>query len=384
MKVSKSWINPVLMGILIASSQASHAEFKRFSVSAGWLHVMPQGKANPFNINTAVKPGTDYGVGSISQQSFLDAINPNAVMSDGVTPTQEFLGRTFEVVVPGVPSVAQILGLLEDNNPLSPNSAGSNLSANTTGTVQLEGIDQWRNDGTGLEAEDVDTLGLTFSYYVNDNVSLQVIGGIPPKVDIKGKGEIVANMTGQASPNEIIAGLFPGGKLDLQQDIPITNLGNKNKASSVRAWTPAIEVQYQFGKTGVNKFRPYIGAGIMYAYFNDIKLNPEIETDLINAGHMIQNIIDNRAGAALDGKLSSADPYVKVETTQAIAPIVTLGATYDLNSNWYGVASVSYAKLSNHADIDVFDSNTGRQLIHSRTKIDIDPLITYLGVGYRF
>jgi outer membrane protein W len=27
---------------------------------------------------------------------------------------------------------------------------------------------------------------------------------------------------------------------------------------------------------------------------------------------------------------------------------------------------------------------TGNRLIHSSTKIDIDPLITYLGVGYRF
>lgn len=34
------------------------------------------------------------------------------------------------------------------------------------------------------------------NYYVNDNVSLQLIGGIPPKVDIKGKGEILAPMSG--------------------------------------------------------------------------------------------------------------------------------------------------------------------------------------------
>jgi outer membrane protein len=51
--------------------------------------------------------------------------------------------------------------------------------------------------------------------------------------------------------------------------------------------TPAIEAQYQFGKSGVNKFRPYLGVGLMYAHFNDIKLN-EIRSDLISAGHMIQ------------------------------------------------------------------------------------------------
>ena len=48
------------------------------------------------------------------------------------------------------------------------------------------------------------------------------------------------------------------------------------------------------------------------------------------------------------------------------------------------MASVSYSKLNNKTTIDVIDRNTGNRLIHSSTKIDIDPLITYLGVGYRF
>jgi outer membrane protein len=222
------------------------------------------------------------------------------------------------------------------------------------------------------------------NYYINDNVSLQLIGGIPPKVDIKGKGEIFAPMTGLAtSPSDLVGILFPDG-IDLNQAIPITNLGNKSKAASVRAWTPAVEAQYQFGQTGVNKLRPYIGVGLMYSRFTDIKLNHQINNDLIAAGHMIQNVMDGKAGAALDGKPSSANPYVRVKTTDAIAPIVSLGATYDIDSNWFGIASVSYAKLNNQAKIDVIDANTGNRLIHSKTKVDIDPLITYLGIGYRF
>ncbi len=122
----------------------------------------------------------------------------------------------------------------------------------------------------------------------------------------------------------------------------------------------------------------------MYSRFTDIKLNHQIHGDLIAAGHMIQNVLDGQAGAALDGKISSANPYVKVKTTDAIAPIVSLGATYDFNSNWYAVGSVSYAKLNNRANIDVIDKNTGKKLIHASTKVDIDPLITFLGVGYRF
>lgn len=164
----------------------------------------------------------------------------------------------------------------------------------------------------------------------------------------------------------------------------MTNLAQGSRAASVRAWLPAAEIHYQFGKSGVNKFRPYVGAGVLYAYFDDVKLNSGIEADLVNAGHKIQNILNNQAGAALDGKLSSADPRVKVKTTNSIAPIVTIGATYDFNPNWFAVGSVSYSKMNNEAQITVTDNNTGNVLVRSKTKIDIDPIISYIGIGYRF
>lgn len=358
---------------MILYCNSGHAEdFKRFSVSAGWLHVMPQGKANSFNVNTMANPSTAYGVGSISSSAFIKSINPNASIND--FNIKEVVGGFFQVNPDTGTSIAQDIGWQDQNGNISPS---------VTGTANIYGIDHWVQNGSGLEAEDVDTLGLTFNYYVNDNVSLQIIGGIPPKVDIKGKGEIIAPMTGVAFPQDGLEQIFVDG-IPLKQDIPITNLGNKSKAASVRAWTPAIEAQYQFGKSGVNKFRPYIGAGVMYSHFSNIKLNGQINSDLIAAGHMIQNILDNKAGAALDGKTSSADPYVKVKTTDSLSPIVTLGATYDINSNWYTIASISYAKMNNLAKIDVIDRKSGNQLIRSSTKVDIDPIITYLGVGYRF
>ena len=367
---------------LMLANMSYADEFKRFSVSAGWMHVMPQGKANPFNINTAVKPNKQYGIGDISQSSFLGSITDTATMDDGQgignnMLAKPFLTQVFEKDATGG-NLAQALELLVDND--NPDSAVSGVM---TGTTQINGIDQWTAQGTGLEADDVDTLGLMFNYYINDNVSLQLMGGIPPKVDIKGKGEIVANMTGLAAPGGMLSQLFPDG-LEIGNDIPITNLGNKSKAASVRAWTPAFEAQYQFGKAGVNKFRPYVGAGIMYAHFTDIKLDSQIEKDLVAAGHMVQNILDNQAGAALDGKKSSATPYVKVKTDDAFAPIISLGATYDITKNWYGVASVSYSKMNNKTTIDVIDSKSGNRLIRGTSKIDIDPLITYVGVGYRF
>ncbi|PUV01499.1 hypothetical protein DCD76_09850 [Acinetobacter baumannii] len=64
MKIKLSKI--VIASSLLIFANMSYAEgVKRFSVSAGWLHVMPQGKANPFNINTSVKNGTVAKVGRL-------------------------------------------------------------------------------------------------------------------------------------------------------------------------------------------------------------------------------------------------------------------------------------------------------------------------------
>jgi len=370
--MKKRVIKIAIVSSLSVITSMSYAEgFKRFSVSAGWLHVMPQGKANLFNINTAVKNGTAAKVGTISTTSFLNSVDPNATEVDlggGVFNQKEFLD----------------LVLKEESMREIILDADGNIKPEVSGIATVRGIENWQQNDAGLEVDDVDTLGLTFNYYLNDNVSLQFIGGIPPKVDVKGKGEILAPLSGVAmSPFDLVKYLFPNG-IALGQVIPITNLGNKSKAASIRAWTPTIEAQYQFGRSGVNKFRPYIGAGLMYAHFNDIKLNDGIHSDLVSAGHMIQNVLDGKAGAALDRKESSGKMVVNVDTDDAIAPIFTAGFTYDFNESWYTVASVSYAKLNNKAQIDVVNQNTGTRLIHATTKVNIDPLITYLGVGYRF
>lgn len=317
--------------------------FKRFSLSAGWLHAMPQGSANPININTTVAEGTQSKVGDVSKQAVLDAA-------------------------------------VKDSNPIVYGAINlwptDTVSGLATGTATIKGLSNWQSQGTGLEADNVDTVGIMANYHFTDNLSLEIKAGIPPKVDIKGKGDIYAPLSGSAST--IL------GDIDLKQDLHITDLTQGGKAATARAWLPAVELHYQFGKSGVNKFRPYVGAGVMYAYFNDLKMNSGIESDLVKAGHMIQNIHDGKAGAALDGKTSSADPIVELEATDTFAPIVTVGATYDFNPNWFAVGSVSYSKMNNEAKIYVTDRNTGKELIQANTKIDIDPLITYLGVGYRF
>lgn len=323
--------------------------FKRFSVSAGWLHASPQGKANPMQTTTAIKDGTVAKNGSIKVDTVKDIIDD--------------------------PKEDQINGLLDfvslGNGDFDLGGVG------LSGETKINGLESWTSAGTGLEADDVDTFGLLFNYYMNDHWSIEVKAGIPPKVDILGQGQVFAPLTGTANAPIV-------GEFNIAKEIPITDLTQGGGvSSSARAWLPAAGVQYQFGKSGVNKFRPYIGAGVMYAYFNDIELNDGIRNDLEMAGHQIQNIKDGKAGAALEGVKSSRGMSVDVEADSAFAPIVTLGATYDFNDKWFGVGSVSYAKLDSDTTITV-KNDTGEELIRAKTNLDIDPYITYLGVGYRF
>ena len=349
------------MSSLAALPAISHADspyfslqdgdgFKRFSVSMGVLHVMPQGKAQPFHVNTAINEGYEAKVGTISTQAVIDNRSGN----------NKNLANTL----------VDILNKIDKNG---------SLPSFMSGTAKIYGLESWDNPGTGLEADDVTTLGLMSNYFFTDNVSFEMKAGIPPKVDLQGKGKIYAPFSAISSP--LASSLI--GKIDLQNDMLITDLEAYGPAATARAWTPAFEFQYHFGKTGVNKFRPYVGLGVMYAYFNELEINPRTEQDLISAGHMIANIKDNKAGAALDGTKSSANPKVELDATDAIAPIATVGFTYDINDRWFAVGSLSYAHMKNETTITVTDATHG-ELIRSKADIEINPLLAYAGVGIRF
>ena len=327
--------------------------FKRFSVSVGALHVMPQGKAQPFQVNTAVKNGEVARNGTIQVDTVLNNLNSN-VDQEGLAAALEFLGFF----------------------------TGGELGSGLSGSSRIQGLEEWNNPGTGLEADDVTTLGILSNYFFTDHVSLEMKAGIPPKVDLQGKGKIYAPFAAIATPQ---IGSLPLEflNIDLQNDIFITELESHGPAASARAWTPAFELQYHFGKTGVNKFRPYVGLGIMYAYFNELEINPRTEQDLIAAGHMIANIKEGNAGASLEGKPSNANPTADLEATDAFAPIATVGFTYDFNERWFAVGSVSYAHLKNETTITVSDDNLG-ELITSEADIEVNPILAYAGFGMRF
>ena len=74
---------------------------------------------------------------------------------------------------------------------------------------------------------------------------------------------------------------------------------------------------------------------------------------------------------------------VKLEADDAIAPVATAGFTYDFNDRWFAVGSVSYAHLTGEQTITISDANLG-QLIEAKSDIEINPILGYAGIGYRF
>ena len=326
---------------------------------------MPQGKANSTHVTTSVEEGGSYGVGSLWGAD----LEKYATNSKDLTGMGKIMFDSF------------VKNSKKDPEYKVPNSLMNGARSDISGISDYTAA-------AGMEAENTDTLGLTLSYFVNDNVSLELIGGIPPKVDIKGVGEIraVALSTSNSPPPLGTPPTYFNG-LQLLKDTLITDLGAHGKVAEVTAWTPAITAKYHFGTSGKDRFRPFVGAGVTYGHFNKLKLNGGVEEDLIQAGYMIDNILSGRAGEALHGGKgsSTATPEVKVKTSDAFAPVLTAGFTFDLTERWFTTGSLSYMpNFNNVATVTVTDTSTGRELIKSTTKIDLDPLVTYVGVGYRF
>ncbi|MEQ1105549.1 OmpW/AlkL family protein [Acinetobacter ursingii] len=254
---------------LLATSFATHAatsDGKTFSVTAGWLHIMPQGE----------KQGV---TGDITSKTVQGALKTNSVYAGDA----------------------------------------------------------------GFEIDDADTGGLLFDYYVNDNVVLELVAGVPPKMEIDGKGIILKEAGG-------------------------VNLGSVGKVGEVDAYTPVVLGKYQFG-TVDSKFRPYVGAGIMYAHFSDFKLEGGVNEKIANSNAVTKLI----------------QPEVRnVEIKDAVAPVVTVGADYNFNKDWFATASVTYAQLDTKATLDLYSNTLKETALKGSTKIEINPIVTYVGIGYRF
>lgn len=186
--------------------------------------------------------------------------------------------------------------------------------------------------GSGAKVSNASALGLSAVYYFDSHWGVETVVGVPPEFKLDGSGSLAT-------------------------------VGRIGKA---RQWSPTVLLRYTF-LDGNASFRPFVGLGATYVWYSDIKL-----TDGINT--------------ALAGRLGA--PAAAVNTTarlgKSLAPVLNIGASYQFDRNWGLSFSVSYIPLKTKATLTTRRNADGATVATSRTKLTLDPVVTYLALTYRF
>lgn len=211
------------------------------------------------------------------------------------------------------------------------------------------------SSGTGLSTNSADTAGLVLSHFFTDHIALTTVAGIPPTFKLRGRGKII--------PPGPAAAL---GTLDLDQP------SNEPIVTSVRQWSPAVLLQYYFA-SATARFRPFVGVGVSYNWFSNIKLNPNFVTATQNnLGAVLA------AGANKPGRTS-----VEAKASSSWAPVFNLGATYSVSKHWGVTASLTYIPLKTTSSV-IVKAADGTMLGVTKGELAANPLITYLALSYAF
>lgn len=120
-------------------------------------------------------------------------------------------------------------------------------------------------------------------------------------------------------------------------------------AGSVKHLPPTLTVQY-FPMEAASRWQPYVGLGVNYTMFFDENVDGQLES-LFGPGKLSLNSSWGWAGQ--------------------------LGLDYLLDDRWLLNASVWYLDIDTDASFKFADNRV-------TAKVDIDPWVYMLGVGYRF
>ncbi|WP_310648101.1 OmpW/AlkL family protein [Burkholderia cenocepacia] len=136
----------------------------------------------------------------------------------------------------------------------APQGAADPLTLNALGQSQVM-------TGSGGDIASGDTFGLTATYFLTDHIAATTVMGFPPTWHLNGAG----------------------------------TLSGFGELGTARAWSPAIIFNYYFGQPNA-RFRPYLGAGVTYTWFSNIKLSNPVSTGQIYFSPTV--------GTALEGPTS--------------------------------------------------------------------------------
>lgn len=207
---------------------------------------------------------------------------------------------------------------------LAPQDRSDPLKVNALGTSTTVA-------NAGATVSDSDTGGITLAYFVTDHISVEGVFGAPPKLDLNGTG----------------------------------SLGALGKLGSAREWSPTLLLRYHFG-TPDAPLRPYVGAGASYVWYSSVNL-----TSGMGSGAFLAS---PQTGTLLTGRTTA-------DLSSSLVPVLNGGMTYKFSKHWSVNASVSYLFLSTKANLTT-QSAVGT--IRSETKLHVNPIVTFVSVGYTF
>jgi outer membrane protein len=184
-------------------------------------------------------------------------------------------------------------------------------------------------DGSGSTVGDATTLGIAYTRFLTDNISLTLDGGIPPTFKLDGTG----------------------------------TLESVGRIGQAKQWSPAVVAKYHFG-TASSKFRPSVGLGLTYVWYSDIEVTDKFQQ-------------------ALSLKLTGSNPNAKskIDLESSLAPVFNIGASYAIDDKWSINGSLSYILLKTKAKIE---TTLPSGVVKSETELTVNPLVAFVSVGYKF
>ena len=183
--------------------------------------------------------------------------------------------------------------------------------------------------GSSASISNADTLGLAFTHFFTDNFALTADLGVPPKFKLYGGGTLAS-------------------------------LGQLGKA---KQWSPAVIAKWYFGDKN-SQLRPFVGVGVTRVWYSGVQLTPSLQ-------------------AAVTPAIFGGPGTASANLSSSWAPVANVGLTYNFNAKWSLGFSVAYIPLKTDAEI-IGRNNAGTVISRNTTRLTIDPLVTFLSVGYKF
>lgn len=177
--------------------------------------------------------------------------------------------------------------------------------------------------GTGVRLGTSNTLGISGGYFFTDHWAIEFTAGIPPPFKIRGWGTLDA-------------------------------LGHIAKTT---AWTPILQAKYRRAII-TPALKASLAVGATYCWFT----NSTIENPALD------QMLGGPTGLVVGG---------------AFRPVFSGGLTYALAKNWFVGGTFSYIPMNVTGTLDTQNQAT-QQVDTYKVGVDLNPIMTYLSLGYVF